>query len=142
MGEEALRALEDATIYRNVRSGAEANVLAQEMNAATVALRERNGTINRLRGQLSGVEHNRNYAAVLFLAASRTLDHVIRDFARSAGVSEDEMRKRYNLIRTQHFNQQVNDGIEQGWFTHDPRLELSEEQRKWYVPGLDSDHGF
>lgn len=147
--EQALRALEDVTIYRNVFQGTQDRLAADEvrkdadtMHAASMALRERNGTIQRMKGQLDEVAHNRNYAAVLFIAASKTLDHVVRDFAKAAGVSEDEMRKRYNMIRTQHFNQQVNEGVTRGWFQHDPRADLSEEQRKWYVPGLDSDHGF
>lgn len=146
---DALGALEDVTIFRNLSGamrdrvvGDEAEKNEQAFRMASVALRERAGTIERLKGELGDVHHNRNYAATLYLAASKTLDHVIRDFAKAAGVSEDELRKRYNMIRTQHFNQQVNTGVDQGWFNRDPRLDLSDEQKKWYQPGLDSDHGF
>ena len=146
---DALRALEDVTIYRNLHTamqhrvaGDEAEKNEQAFRMASIALRERTATIERLSGELGDVNHDRNYAAALYLSATKTLDHVIRDFAKAAGVSEDGLRKRYNMVRTQHFNRQVNTGIEQGWFKRDPRLELSDDQRKWYQPGLDSDHGF
>lgn len=146
---DALGALEDITIYRNLESAmtdrldaSDFSSMAASLRRGTIALQERAQIIERLKGELSSVQHNRNYAAELFIAASKTLDHVIRDFAAAAGVSEDEMRKRYNMIRTQHFNQLVNDGVSKGYFRHDPRLDLSEEQKKWFVTGLDADHGF
>ena len=148
-GDDALRALEDVTIYRNIKRATEDQIAAKEdeeiakaIRGRNIALLERDRHIRHLNAELGDVHHNRNYAVTLFIAASKTLDHVVKDFARSAGVPEDKLRERYNMIRTQHFNHQVNEGLTQGWFQHDPRSDLSAEQKKWFVPGLDADHGF
>lgn len=103
--------------------------------ATFVAIKERDRRQDTLQCE-------KNAAMLLHNAASQTLEHVIRDFARSAGVSEDGLKKRYDIIRTQHYNHNVNASIERGNMDIDPRLNLSDFQKTWYVSGLDADHGF
>lgn len=141
----AYRNAEEISLQRSASSETDrqaSTMRTMEAVATAVALKERGNTINRLKGQLSDVQHNRNFAAILSIAASNTLDQVIQDFARAIGVSEDEMRKRYNTVRTANFNRQANEGIKKGWFNHDPREDLSDAQKKWFVAGLDADNGY
>lgn len=139
---DAQGALEDVALFRNLSQAAEAEEDTRVFNKMSVALRERAGTINRLTGELANIRQNRNYAATLLFSAAKTIEQMIRDFAKVSGMPEDEVRKRYNIVRTQNFNREVNEGIAKGWFTTDPRLDMSDEQKQWYVSGLDADHGF
>jgi hypothetical protein len=103
--------------------------------ATFIGLKERDNRISELRD-------DRNKQVVHADALLRTLEHVVRDFAKSAGVSEVKLMERYNVVRTQHYNMRVQEGMEKGWFKEDPRLTHSDRTKKWYVPGLDADHGF
>lgn len=131
----AQRNTEDAR--RRAEDSRSRSVVTENMGmvVATVALKERDRRLDTLQCE-------KNAAMLLHNAASQTLEHVIRDFARSAGVSETELNKRYDIIRTQHYNRNVNASIERGNMDIDPRLNLSDFQKTWYVPGLDADHGF
>ncbi len=118
MSEEALRALEDVTIFNNLRRGKEYEMETDALNAATVALKERNN-------RLAALQHDRNNEVIHATALEKTLDHVVRDFAKFAGVAEDKLMARYNLVRTQHYNSSVNEGMGKGWFDLAPVIRIS-----------------
>lgn len=139
---DALGALEDIAIFRNVRRRVEADQDTEAFERAAIALRERNNTISRLRAELNEVQHKRNAAAANNNSALDTLKTVVRDFARATGQSESELWKRYMVLRTQQFNAEVNKFMAEGALLRDPRAELTDAQRTWYVPGMDTDHGF
>lgn len=139
---DAQGALEDIALFNNVRRGVEANQDAIAFQQATVVLQERNNTIARLRNELNEVQHKRNAAAANNNSAIDTLKSVVRDLAKVTGQSETELWKRYMVLRTQQFNTEVNKFMAEGALLRDPRTELTEAQRAWYVPGLDADHGF
>lgn len=140
--QDALGALEDVAIFHNIRRGAEANEDTRAFQQATIALRERNNTIARLRGQLNEVQHKRNASAANNNSAIDTLKAVVRDFAKATGQSEAELWNRYMVLRTQQFNNEVNKFMAEGALLRDPRTELTQAQKAWYVSGLDADHGF
>lgn len=106
-----------------------------ESVAKFVAIKERDN-------RLVALQQDRNNQVIHATALQKTLDHVIRDFAKLAGVSEDQLRARYNTVRTQHYNACVNEGMAKGWFEEDPRFRLSDKSKAWYEKGLDTDHGF
>lgn len=146
---DALGAPEDIAIFAGHKAAVQnrAGINGERENqrvftTATVALRERSQKPGQLRAELDTLQRNRNVAAVIALPAAATLKHVIKDFANAMNVSEEEMLRRYNPVRTQHFNRQVNDGLEKGWFSTDPRVQMTDKTKSWYVPGLDADHGF
>lgn len=91
--------------------------------------------------RITDLQQDRNKEVIHATALQKTLEHVIRDFAKSAGVSGDKLMERYNIVRTQHFNALANEGMAKEWFDKDPRLNMN-KAKNWYIPGLDSDHGF
>lgn len=91
--------------------------------------------------KLASLRQDRNNQVIHASALQRTLDHVIRDFAKAAGVTEEALKARYNVVRTQHYNALANEGMASGWFSQDPRLAM-QKAKEWYVPGLDADHGW
>lgn len=148
--EDAQRALEDASIYRDTRAAAHSREQAAQdrsvkgsLERGTMALKERESTINRLTRDLWAAGLDRNLYMADVRALGETFKHVIRDFAKSAGVSEEELLKRYNTVRSQHFNRIVDQWVDEGHFgEQDPRVTLPAEQQEWYVSGLDADRGF
>lgn len=140
--QDALLAMEDSAIFRNVAGGTEAAANAEAFQKAAVKLKERGNTILRLNAELNEVQHKRNAASANNNSAVATLRAVVRDFAVATGQNEAELWNRYMRLRSQHYNQEVNKFMEQGVLLRDPRTELSDAQRAWYVPGLDADHGF
>lgn len=137
---DALGYMEDMAIIhaaqRNTEEARSRSVTTENMGmvVAAVALKEREN-------RLALLQYDRNNQVIHATALKKTLDHVIRDFAKLAGVAEDKLMERYNIVRTQHYNSCVNEGMEKGWFEKDPRFQSSDKSN-WYKKGLDTDHGF
>lgn len=103
--------------------------------AQFVAVRERDN-------RLFAVQQERNALTALQNAGSETIAHLVRDLSKAMGVSETDVKARYDTLRTQYYNRQVNKQVDAGHLEQDPRLDMPEFVKKWYVPGLDADHGF
>lgn len=132
------RAADERSLVRSSSMDAQRHTAAMEGLAAVgqaVALKVSNDRYADLRA-------DRNENVVHVKALQRTLERMILEHARVTGQTVEAVKATYNVVRTQHFNSLVNEGIEKGWFDHDPRLKLSESDRSWYVPKLDADHGF
>ena len=107
-------------------------------------LKVRDDMIQRQRQEFDKLQWDRNKEVVIASALEATLAQAIADVAKLSGKSVEEMKQRYNTLRTVNYNNAVNAAIAsvKGAFKVDPRVELPPKDQQWYVPGLDTDHGF
>ena len=142
--------MEDVAVINSAHLAAEERDL---IGHAEVEAQRRRSMMNTMEGvatfvgikerdnRIATLQQDRNNQTIHATALQKTLEHVVRDFAKLAGVSSDQLMARYNAVRTQHYNLLVNEGMEKEWFDKDPRLAIT-EKTKWYVRGLDADRGF
>lgn len=143
---DALAAMEEAAFAKNVFNAQSARIGYQEDQSswalATKLLEERKLTIQRLSHELKEVAHQRNSADANAYGSVDALKAVIHELACATGQDEQALARKYNIHRTQRFNIAINRMAAEGAFLRDPRTELSNAQKNWYVPGLDPEHGF
>lgn len=164
--EDALRAMEEREISENIAASMRARLATQEASLAVQAteelrrrnqvireqniqlseahalIRKRNADVHKAHQLLNKLQHDRNFTATISLSSTLILDQIIRDFAKFAGISEADLRRSYNVLQTQLLNRLVNEGMSRDRFNVDPRGDMPQDVKEWYVSGLDADNGF
>lgn len=158
---DALGALEDVVIAKNIASGAQAKAAAKTFEQQDELLRrgaqkiaELRAVIEKQQEQLIAAtaraekaeaelaslrEINADHVAVAN-AAGATLREAVRELQERTHdpVAKEEL---YRKIRTKNYHEQVNKLMALGHIKNDPRRTDAVDHRQWYVKGLDPDNG-
>lgn len=142
---DALECFEDVTRIRLANSMADRAQEAQHQAARiNQGLRVRDDFIAKQRREFKELMWERNLEVVHVRALTNTLKQAIADLAKVTGKPVAELEHRFAVLRTAHFNAEINSAMStvKDVFEQDPRLAMSDTVKAWYVRGLDADHGF
>jgi hypothetical protein len=152
---DALGALEDVVIVKNIAAGAQARAEARTIEQQGDLLRRGAQKIDELRGIVVNLQRQLATAeAELALLRNRNADHVavanataltLKEAVRELqGKTNDPWQKEdqyLRKIRTKNYHAQINKFLAEGVLKTDPRRSGEVKRRQWYVEGLDPDHG-
>lgn len=146
--EDALRAMEDVSIYTDVKAATEAKVQHKENLSNAASFRMASTKIDELRGLLK-VERDKNeelvqqnnVAVAKGQAAVLALKDATAEIAALKQISVVEADQSISIKRTKHFNKTVNEFMNEGALKKDPRVTEDMKESSWFVPGLDPENG-
>lgn len=146
--QDALAAMEEQQIYRNIydattlnREASEAAKNAAVFEKATRKILTQQAELKRLTSEIARLNEMNSTSVAVALSAGLALADAATEIAKLKSVPLEEAEKAVRIIRTKHFNSTVNRFVADGFLRADPRITEVHKTRAWYVPGLDPEHG-
>jgi len=140
---DAQAALEDTTIVRMAGNTAARQIEHRAhlremdaMDAASMALRQRNELIAKLTRDVNSAHEGRNEVVAAARSADTTIAFLINELAKATGEPRARVQERAAAVRTQAYEQNVEKSLHERKLLSDPRTNGTAQTRDWYRPDL------